>query len=105
MPSPWLNSDPEGEFSLSYMDRLMMDVFYPTFPTFFCLNKKVKKKNMKFSFFTCWIYIISEFTGVFVGYQNGWKHSLHLVIDWKTQLEHKLCCKIKNKILLDSLCQ
>ena len=37
LPSPWLNSDPEGEISLSYMymDRLMMDCFSPTFPRFF----------------------------------------------------------------------
>ena len=31
LPSPWLNSDPEGEISLSNMDRLMMDCFSPTF--------------------------------------------------------------------------
>ena len=31
LPSPWLNSDPEGEISLSYIDRLMMDRFSPTF--------------------------------------------------------------------------
>ena len=31
LPSPWLNSDPKGEISLSYMDRLMMDRFSPTF--------------------------------------------------------------------------
>ena len=31
LPSPCLNSDPEGEISLSYMDRLMMDRFSPTF--------------------------------------------------------------------------
>ena len=35
LPSPWLNSDPEGEISLSYMDRLMMDCFSPTFSRFF----------------------------------------------------------------------
>ena len=35
LPSPWLNSDPEGEISLSYMDRLMMDRFSPTFRRFF----------------------------------------------------------------------
>ena len=35
LPSPWLNSDHEGEISLSYMDRLMMDRFSPTFPRFF----------------------------------------------------------------------
>ena len=35
LPSPWLNSDHEGEISLSYMDRLMMDCFSPTFPRFF----------------------------------------------------------------------
>ena len=35
LPRPWLNSDPEGEISLSYMDRLMMDRFSPTFPRVF----------------------------------------------------------------------
>ena len=35
LPSPWLNSDPEGEISLSYMDRLMVDCFSPTFSRFF----------------------------------------------------------------------
>ena len=35
LPSPWLNSDPEGEISLSYMDRLMMDRFSPTFRSVF----------------------------------------------------------------------
>ena len=35
LPHPWLNSNPEGEISLSYMDRLMMDCFSPTFPRFF----------------------------------------------------------------------
>ena len=35
LPSPLLNSDPEGEISLSYMDRLMMDSFSSTFPRFF----------------------------------------------------------------------
>ena len=34
LPSPWLNSDPEGEISLSYMDRLMMDRFSPIFEGF-----------------------------------------------------------------------
>ena len=35
LPSPRLNSDPEGEISLSYMDRLMMDCFSPTFSKVF----------------------------------------------------------------------
>ena len=35
LPSPRLNSDPKGEISLSYMDRLMIDCFSPTFPRFF----------------------------------------------------------------------
>ena len=34
LPRPWLNFDPEGEISPSYMDRLMMDCFTPTFPSF-----------------------------------------------------------------------
>ena len=35
LPSCWLNSDPEGEISLSYMNRLKMDCFSPTFPRFY----------------------------------------------------------------------
>ena len=46
LPSPWLNSDPEGEISLSYMDRLMMDRFSPTFSKFFCPDVK-SPKNLK----------------------------------------------------------
>ena len=34
LPSPRLNSDPEGEISLSYMDMLMMDFFLPLFEIF-----------------------------------------------------------------------
>ena len=34
LSSPWLNSDPEGEISQSYMNRLMMDCFSPTFRRF-----------------------------------------------------------------------
>ena len=40
LPSPWLNSDPEGEISLSYIDSLMMDRFSPTFRRGFCQNIK-----------------------------------------------------------------
>ena len=29
--SPWLNSNPEGEIHLSYMDWLMLVYFSPTF--------------------------------------------------------------------------
>ena len=39
LPSPWLNSDPEGEISLSYMDMLMMDCFSPTFECFLLEHK------------------------------------------------------------------
>ena len=39
LPSPWLNSDPEGEISLSYMDRLMMDRFLPLFEAFLSEHK------------------------------------------------------------------
>ena len=45
LPSPWLNSDPEGEISLSYMDRLMMDRFSPTFSKFFLSECKKSKKT------------------------------------------------------------
>ena len=44
LPSPWLNSDPSGEISLSYIDRLMMDRFSPTFWRFFCQNIKTHWK-------------------------------------------------------------
>ena len=40
LPSPWLNSDPEGEISLSYMDRFMVDRFSPAFRKGFCQNIK-----------------------------------------------------------------
>ena len=43
LPRPWLNSHPEGEISLSYMDRLMMDCFSPTFPRYFVGTEKVQK--------------------------------------------------------------
>ena len=39
LPSPWLNSDPEGEISLSYMNRFMMDCFFPTFEGFLAEHK------------------------------------------------------------------
>ena len=42
-PRPWLNSNPEGEISLSYMDSLMMDCFSPTFHKFFLSKLKQSK--------------------------------------------------------------
>ena len=50
MPSPWLNSDPEGEVSLFNMDRLMMDCFSPTFSKIFWLEhkKSIKRENFNF---------------------------------------------------------
>ena len=41
--------DPEGEISLSYMDKLMMDCFSPTFPRFWLEHQKFKKRE-KFNF-------------------------------------------------------
>ena len=35
LPSPWFISDPEGEISLSYMDRAHDGLFSPTFRSFF----------------------------------------------------------------------
>ena len=52
LPSPWLNSDPEGEISLSYMDRLMMDRFSPTFSKFFCPSVKSPKNVKILTFYT-----------------------------------------------------
>ena len=34
LPSPWLDFDLEGEISLSYVDRLMMDSFIPLLQAF-----------------------------------------------------------------------
>ena len=34
---------------------------------------------------------------MFIGYENGCKHSLHHVIDWKTRLEHWLSCKLQKE--------
>ena len=62
--SLWLNSDPEGQISLSYIDSLMKNCFSPTFSEVFCRNIKSKKK-VKILTFTSWIYIISEFMSVF----------------------------------------
>ena len=45
LPSTWLNSDPEGEISLSYMNRLMMDCFSPTFQGFLSEHKMSKKRE------------------------------------------------------------
>ena len=39
LPSPWLKSDHKGEISLSNMDKLMMDCFYPTFRRFLSEHK------------------------------------------------------------------
>ena len=50
LPSSWLNSDPEGEISLSYMDRLMMVCFFPTFPRYFVGTKKCPKILKKLNF-------------------------------------------------------
>ena len=47
--SPWFNSYPEDEISLSYMDRLMMDFFH-TFRRVFCQNIKTPLKSQFFNF-------------------------------------------------------
>ena len=66
LPSPWFNSYPEGEISLSYMDRLMMD-FFPLFEGFLSEHKNSIKISI-FQLFTHWVIIISEFTSVFIGF-------------------------------------
>ena len=36
-------------------------------------------------------FLLNGFTlilSAFIGYDNGWKRSLHLVIGWKIRLEH-----------------
>ena len=50
LPSPWFNSDPEGEISLSYMDRPMMDCFSPTFSRLLCQNIKNVQNRENFNF-------------------------------------------------------
>ena len=54
----------------------------------FCQNIISKKTGKIYLIFTR--RIISEFTGVLIGYGNGYgcKHSLHLVIAWKRQFEY-----------------
>ena len=60
MPSPWLNSDPEGEISLSYMDRLMMD--------WFSQNIKTKKKfNFLLNGFTTFLSLQVFLSGIKMG--------------------------------------
>ena len=39
LQSPWLNSNPEGEISLSYINMLMVDCFSPTFSKLFIRPK------------------------------------------------------------------
>ena len=48
LPSPWFNSYPKGEISLSYMDRLMMD--FSHFSKDFCQNIKTPLKSQFFNF-------------------------------------------------------
>ena len=43
-------STPEDDISLSYMDRLMMDCFSPTFRSFFLLEHKMFIKHENFNF-------------------------------------------------------
>ena len=47
-PHPWLSSDPEGEISLSYMDRLIMDCSFPTFLRFFARTLRKKREHLNF---------------------------------------------------------
>ena len=46
MPSPWLNSDPSGEISVSNMDRLMMDYFSLLFQAYLLENKNTIKQEI-----------------------------------------------------------
>ena len=70
LPSPLLISDPLGEISLFYIDRLIMDCFSHTFASFLVENNKVNK-TLKTRLFIHLLYINSEFTSVFIGYENG----------------------------------
>ena len=83
MPSPWLNSNPEGEISLFYIDRLMIDCFSPTFPSFFLLELKTSKKRENFNFLLVGFILVLS-SGLFLsGIEMG---ANYLVIDWKTLL-------------------
>ena len=71
----------------------MIDCFSPTFPGFLLKQKVQNREN--FNFFTCWIYIISEFTTVFIGYSNIVCTLLSTGnYDWSISLVVK--CKIKS---------
>ena len=97
LPSPWLNSDPEGEISLSYMDRLMMDRFSPTFPRFFSEHKTVKNpENFNFLlvgftlFLSSWLFL----SGIQMGANKVCTLLLTRNHDWSISLVAK--CKIKS---------
>ena len=47
LQSPSINSDPEGEISLSYMDRLMMDCLSPTLSSFLLMKHKNVNLTLK----------------------------------------------------------
>ena len=67
----------------------MMDVFLPLFHVFLLEHKKFKKKSENFNFLLVGFMLFLSLQAL-LSCIYGCKHSLHLVIDWKTQLKHKL---------------
>ena len=61
LANPAINSDPEGEISLFYKGRLMLDCFSPTFPRFFLPEYKKSKirENLNFSLVGLTIFLSS----------------------------------------------
>ena len=99
LPSPWLNSDPEGDISLSYMDRLMMNCFLPLFEGLFSEHKNLRKnENLNFLpiGFTTFLSLRVFLSGIDMG--------VNLVIAWNTRLEIQLSCNMPNKFLLGAPC-
>ena len=76
------------------MNWLIMDYFSSTFSV--VLTEYLKPEKFNFLRIVS-LYMKSDFTSVFIGYENGWKESLHLKIAGKRDLSiaptHK--CEIK----------
>ena len=94
LPSHWLNSDPEGEISLAYMDRLMMDCF-----SVFCRNTKMTKivKNLIFTrLFTLFLSSRVFLSGIQIGVNVVCTLIFTRNHDWSISLVAK--CKIKSSL-------
>ena len=60
LSSSWLNSETEGEISLSHIDRLMMDCFSPTFSKVFWSEHKKSIKREHFNHLLKWFMLLTR---------------------------------------------